>query len=68
MRRKIRGYILLFTRSDHQGRHIHIYRNGIELGVYDRIDGPIRGLESHFGKDLREAIKKFMEELNDRCL
>jgi len=68
MRRKIRGYILLFTRSDHQGRHIHIYRDGNELGVYDRIDGPIRGLEEHFGKDLREAVKKFIEELNDRYL
>jgi len=68
MRRKIRGYILLFTRSDHQGRHIHIYRDGNELGVYDRIDGPIRGLEEHFGKDLREAVKKFIDELNDRYL
>lgn len=68
MRRKIHGYILLFTRSDHHGRHIHIYRGGKELGVYDRIDGPIRGLEAHFGNDLREAVKEFIGELNERYL
>ncbi len=68
MRRKIAGYILQFTRSDHEGRHIHIYRDGKELGVYDRVEGPIRGLETHFGKDLREAVEGFTKELNERHL
>ena len=68
MRKKIDGYILLFKRSDHDGRHIHIYRNGRELGVYDRIDGPIRGLGAHFGKSLRQAVDEFIEELNERHL
>ena len=43
MRRKYGGFILQFTRSDHGGRHIHVYRDDRELGVFDRIDGPIRG-------------------------
>lgn len=50
MRLKINGFILLFTRADHEGRHIHVFKDNRELGVYDRIDGPIRGLEDHFGK------------------
>lgn len=50
MRLKINGFILLFTRADHEGRHIHVFKDNRELGVYDRIDGPIRGLEVHFGK------------------
>ena len=68
MRRKIGGYILQFTQSDHDGRHIHIYQNGRELGVYDRVDGPIRGLEAHFGKSLREAVNSFIGEVNERGL
>jgi hypothetical protein len=49
MRLKINGYILLFTRADHEGRHIHVFKENRELGVFDRIDGPIRGLDAHFG-------------------
>lgn len=66
MRRKISGYILQFTRSDHGGRHIHVYKDDREIGVYDRIDGPLRGLQEHWGKDLREAVDKFIEELDER--
>jgi hypothetical protein len=60
VRRKISGYILQFTRSDHGGRHIHVYNDDREIGVYDRIDGPLRGLEEHWGKDLREAVDEFV--------
>jgi hypothetical protein len=66
--KKNAGYILQFKRSDHEGRHIHIYRDGKELGVYDRMDGPVRGLEAHFGKDLRMAVAEFIKELNERHL
>jgi hypothetical protein len=66
VRRKISGYILQFTRSDHGGRHIHIYKDDCEIGVYDRIDGPTRGLEEHWGKDLREAVDEFIGELDER--
>jgi hypothetical protein len=45
MRRKHEGYIFQFTSSDHGGRHIHIFKDNRQLGVYDLIDGPIRGLE-----------------------
>jgi hypothetical protein len=58
MRRKIGGYILQFTRSDNDGRHIHIYEDAREPGVYDRLDGPTRGLEAHWGKSLREAVEE----------
>jgi hypothetical protein len=68
MRLKINGYILLFTRADHEGRHIHVFKDNRELGVYDRIDGPIRGLEIHLGKNLREALEQFIELLNERGL
>ena len=50
MRRKIGRYIFRFTRSDHDGRHIHVFRDNEEIGVFDRIEGPIRGLEQHTGK------------------
>ena len=30
--------------------------------------GPIRGLEDHFGKNLREALAEFIELLNERGL
>lgn len=66
MRRKIGGFILLFTRADHDGRHVHIYKDGKELGVYDRINGPIRGLERHWGKSLQKAVEAFKVEL-DEC-
>jgi len=68
MRRKIGGYILQFTRSDHDGRHIHIFEDTRELGVYDRFDGPIRGLEAHWGKSLREAVEEFIKLLDERGL
>ena len=45
MRYKFKGYIFLFTLADHEGRHIHVYRGNDLLGVYDRVDGPVRGLE-----------------------
>jgi len=66
MRKKISGYILQFTRSDHEGRHIHVYQNGKELGVFDRVDGAIRGLDAHIGKSLRDALDEFIKELNER--
>lgn len=50
MRRKYGGYILQFTRSDHDGRHIHVYRDNRQIGVYDRIDGPIRGLDREWNR------------------
>jgi hypothetical protein len=68
MRLKINGYILLFTRADHEGRHIHVFKDNRELGVFDRIDGPIRGLDTHFGKNLREALEQFIDLLNERGL
>ena len=66
VRRMISGYILQFTRSDHGGRHLHVYKDDREIGVYDRVDGPLRGLQEHWGKDLREAVDEFMEELDER--
>lgn len=66
MRRKYFGYILQFTRSDHAGRHIHVFLNERQIGVYDRIDGPIRGLERVWNKDLSEAIALFLGELDER--
>jgi len=68
MRLKINGYILLFTRADHEGRHIHVFKDNRELGVFDRIDGPIRGLDAHFGKNLRDALEQFIDLLNERGL
>ena len=66
MRRKYGGFILQFSRSDHGGRHIHVYRDDRELGVFDRIDGPIRGLESYWKRGLREAVEQFIRELHER--
>jgi hypothetical protein len=68
MRRKYRGYILQFTRSDHDGRHIHVFQNNRQIGVYDRIDGPIRGLEQAWNRDLEYAVARFLEELDERGL
>jgi hypothetical protein len=51
MRYKFKGYIFLFTLADHEGRHIHVYRGNDLIGVYDRVDGPVRGLERHWNKD-----------------
>jgi hypothetical protein len=66
VRRMISGYILQFTRSDHGGRHLHVYKDDREIGVYDRVDGPLRGLQEHWGEDLREAVDEFIEELDER--
>jgi hypothetical protein len=68
VRRKIKGYILLFTRSDHGGRHIHFYKDNYEIGVYDRVLGPIRGLEDAMTRELQEALKEFKSEINERGL
>jgi hypothetical protein len=66
MRRKLRGYVFQFTRSDHGGRHIHVYRNDQELGVFDLFDGAIRGLEHEMNAQLREGLSEFIRELNER--
>ena len=34
MRRKHAGYIFQFTLSDHEGRHIHVFKDDRELGVF----------------------------------
>lgn len=66
MRKKVRGYILQFTSADHGGRHIHIYRDNRELGVFDREQGPIRGLEERWNTELQEIVQGFIKELNER--
>ena len=66
MRRKYFGYILQFTRSDHGGRHIHVFQDDRQIGVFDRIDGPIRGLERVWNRDIQKAIELFLEELHER--
>lgn len=68
MRRIIKGYILLFTRSDHDGRHVHVFKDNREIGVYDRILGPIRGLEEAMSRELQEALDEFTSEINERGL
>ena len=37
-----------------------------EIGVFDLIEGPIRGLESEMNAQLREALTEFIKELNER--
>ncbi len=66
MRRKYLGYILQYTRSDHNGRHIHVYWNDRQVGVYDLIVGPIRGLELAWNRDIEKAIEMFLEEIDER--
>ena len=66
MRRKYEGYIFQFTRSDHGGRHVHVFKNNEPLGVFDRIDGPIRGLEKVWNSRLQAGLEKFISELNER--
>lgn len=66
MRRQYRGFVLQFTRSDHNGRHIHVFRNNEQIGVYDRVDGPIRGLEREWNRELAMVVEEFLEELNER--
>lgn len=66
MRFKYKGHIFEFKRSDHEGRHIHVFRDNKLLGVYDRVDGPIRGLERNWNKNLQEGIESFILKLNER--
>ena len=66
MRRKHAGYIFQFTRSDHAGRHIHVFKDDKELGVFDRVDGAIRGLEQVWNKHLQAGLEKFISELHER--
>ncbi|HEY5298390.1 MAG TPA: hypothetical protein VIK59_10740 [Verrucomicrobiae bacterium] len=66
MRRKYSGYIFQFTLSDHGGRHIHVFTDDDEIGVYDKIDGPTRGLEKAWNKNLQAGLEKFISELHER--
>ena len=66
MRQKYKSYIFQFTRADHEGRHIHVNKDNDLIGVYDQIDGPIRGLEKVWNKDLRTGIESFILKLNER--
>ena len=66
MRRKHAGYIFQFTLSDHEGRHIHVFKNERELGIFDRVDGPVRGLEKEWNKNLQAGLEKFISELHER--
>jgi hypothetical protein len=43
-----------------------VFRDNRQIGVFDRIDGPIRGLEQHWSDNLREAIDEFIGDLNER--
>jgi len=53
-------------RSDHEGGHIHVFRDNKLMGVYDRVRGPIRGLELVWNKNLQEGIESFIVKLNER--
>jgi hypothetical protein len=66
MRRKHAGYIFQFTLSDHEGRHIHVFKDDRELGVFDRVDGPVRGLEKAWNNNLQAGLEKFISELHER--
>jgi hypothetical protein len=66
MRQKYKNYIFQFTRADHEGRHIHVYKGNDLIGVYDQVDGPIRGLEKAWNKDLRTGIEAFIVRLHER--
>lgn len=66
MRRKYEGYIFQFISADHGGRHIHVYRNDKPVGVYDLIDGPIRGLDREWNRNLQSGLEKFIKDLNER--
>jgi hypothetical protein len=66
MRRRHAGYIFQFTLSDHEGRHIHVFKDDRELGVFDRADGPVRGLEKAWNKNLQAGLEKFISELHER--
>ncbi len=66
MRRKHEGYVFQFTLSDHSGRHVHVFKDNRHLGVDDRIDGPIRGLEDAWNKNLQAGLETFISELHER--
>lgn len=66
MRRKYGGYIFLFISADHGGRHIHVYKDDREVGVYDRFAGPIRGLEREWNRRLQSGLQQFIRELHER--
>lgn len=66
MRRKYQEYIFQFTLSDHQGRPMHVFQDDQPLGVYDKIDGPIRGLAQNWNKHLQAGLEQFITELNER--
>lgn len=66
MRRKYQGYIFQFTSSEHGGRHLHVYRDDRPLGVFDRLEGPIRGLDKAWNNALREGLEQFISDLNER--
>ena len=66
MRRKYKGYTFLFTSADHGGRHIHVYKDNRRVGVYDKVVGPVRGLDREWNKDLQEGIRQFISDLNER--
>lgn len=66
MRFKHKGYVFQFTRGDHEGRHIHVFKDNRLVGIYDRVQGPSRGLEGRWNNDLREGIREFIVRLNER--
>ena len=66
MRRKYEGYIFQFTAADHGGRHIHVFRDNRPVGVFDLVDGPIRGLEREWNRSLQVGLEKFIGEFNER--
>ena len=59
------GYIWLHKSSDHGGRHIHVYDGTREIGVYDLIEGPIRGLEIIWSPRLQKATEEIIKEIED---
>ena len=63
---KYEGYIFQFTVSDHDGRHIHVFKDDSPVGVYDRVDGPIRGLDREWNRSLQIGLERFIKDLNDR--
>jgi hypothetical protein len=51
MRRRYAGYIFQFT---------------WEVGVYDRLEGPIRGPEREWNRHLQDGLQQFIRDLNER--
>ena len=43
-----------------------MYKDDAEIGVYDRGEGPIRGLEGEMNRGLRDALEEFKKELDER--